>query len=94
MLNKAIISAFCGVGIMLSSVSAHAQDVYIDDDDDVVVRERVIDADDDFDEDDDPGPRVYGWEDERPIDCGAYHYWDGEECLDARRVPPDIGYKD
>jgi hypothetical protein len=38
--------------------------------------------------------RVYGWTSERPLDCGAYHYWDGEECVDARATPPDIGPKE
>lgn len=51
-----------------------------------VEREAVDDGDLD-------GPRVYGWASERPLDCGAYHYWDGEDCVDARSVPPDTGPK-
>lgn len=26
---------------------------------------------------------VYGWN-----NCGAYHYWDGGQCVDARHNPP------
>jgi hypothetical protein len=26
----------------------------------------------------------------RPADCGVYHYWNGERCVDARVVPPDL----
>jgi hypothetical protein len=33
------------------------------------------------------GPVVYGWS-YRPPDCGVYHYWNGDECVDARVVPP------
>jgi hypothetical protein len=31
----------------------------------------------------DPMPR-------RPTNCGEFRYWDGERCVDARDVPPDI----
>jgi hypothetical protein len=24
----------------------------------------------------------------RPIDCGTFHYWNGERCADARYDPP------
>jgi hypothetical protein len=40
------------------------------------------------------GPRVYGWysaASPRVADCGEYHYWDGERCLDARYDPPNVG---
>jgi hypothetical protein len=33
------------------------------------------------------GPAVYGWS-FRPANCGVFHYWNGEECVDARAVPP------
>ena len=33
------------------------------------------------------GPVVYGWS-FRPPNCGVFHYWNGEECVDAREVPP------
>ena len=29
----------------------------------------------------------------RPADCGAYRYWDGAGCVDARDVPPFGHYK-
>ena len=33
------------------------------------------------------GPAVYGWS-FRPANCGVFHYWNGDECVDARAVPP------
>lgn len=33
------------------------------------------------------GPAVYGWS-YRPANCGVFHYWNGDECIDARAVPP------
>jgi hypothetical protein len=33
------------------------------------------------------GPAVYGWS-FRPANCGVFHYWNGNECVDARAVPP------
>lgn len=33
---------------------------------------------------------VMGWVSFRPDDCGVYHYWNGEDCIDARDVPPPI----
>ena len=33
------------------------------------------------------GPVVYGWS-FRPPNCGVFHDWNGEECVDAREVPP------
>ena len=33
------------------------------------------------------GPGVYVGS-FRPENCGTFHYWDGEECVDARAVPP------
>jgi len=26
----------------------------------------------------------------RPTNCGEFRYWNGERCLDARILPPDI----
>jgi hypothetical protein len=26
----------------------------------------------------------------RPANCGEYRYWNGQRCVDARIVPPDI----
>jgi hypothetical protein len=38
---------------------------------------------------DQPDPsRVYGWMAIRPLDCGTFHYWNGERCADARYDPP------
>ena len=37
------------------------------------------------------GPRVYGWSSDMPRpSCGEFRYWNGEQCVDARVVPPDI----
>lgn len=33
------------------------------------------------------GPAVYGWS-FRPANCGVFHYWNGDECVDARINPP------
>jgi hypothetical protein len=33
------------------------------------------------------GPAVYGWS-FRPANCGVFYYWNGDECVDARAVPP------
>jgi hypothetical protein len=33
------------------------------------------------------GPAVYGWS-FHPAICGVFHYWNGDECVDARAVPP------
>jgi len=34
------------------------------------------------------GPRVYGWREWRPENCGTFKYWNGEYCADARNEPP------
>jgi hypothetical protein len=96
MLKKIMISALGGAAIALGAAGAQAQDGVIVDDDGLVVHERIVEPDDDVivDDDDAPGPQVYGWVADRPLDCGAYHYWDGADCVDARAVPPDTGYKD
>jgi hypothetical protein len=45
------------------------------------------------------GTAVYGWSSRGPAsrnsraafgDCGAYHYWDGNRCADARDNPPPM----
>lgn len=39
-------------------------------------------------------PPVYGWSyvpPPPPSSCGAYRYWNGEYCADARDEPPYIG---
>ncbi len=39
-------------------------------------------------------PPVYGWAfapPPAPSSCGAYRYWNGERCADARDEPPYIG---
>ncbi len=95
MLKKIMIAALSSATLALGAAGAQAQDAVIVDDEEVVVQERVVEPDDDVIVDDgEPGPRVYGWVAERPLDCGAYHYWDGSDCIDARAVPPDTGYKD
>lgn len=33
------------------------------------------------------GPGVYVGS-YRPENCGVFHYWDGEQCADAREAPP------
>jgi hypothetical protein len=43
-------------------------------------------------------PPVYKYRDDgpvlvrpiRPANCGEYRYWNGERCVDARVVPPDV----
>jgi hypothetical protein len=80
MLNKIIVSAAFLAAATFALPASAAPEYVIDDDD------TVNSTQDDT--------RVYGWTSERPLDCGAYHYWDGEECVDARAVPPDIGPKE
>jgi hypothetical protein len=26
----------------------------------------------------------------RPVSCGEFRYWNGERCVDARVIPPDV----
>jgi hypothetical protein len=42
-------------------------------------------------------PRVYRYRSDssavvpvRPVSCGEFRYWNGERCVDARVIPPDI----
>lgn len=66
-----------------SAASAADYHEYGDAGDDVVVstnyertvERRVIEPDYDVVED-------------RPPDCGRFYYWDGDDCVDARVVPP------
>jgi hypothetical protein len=51
-----------------------------------------------YDEYGKPTPRVYQYRADppivvrplRPANCGEFRYWNGERCVDARVVPPDI----
>jgi hypothetical protein len=46
----------------------------------------------------DPAPPTYGYRSDapavvvpvRPSNCGEFRYWNGERCVDARFVPPDV----
>lgn len=80
MLNKMIVSAAFLSAAAFAPLPASAAEYIVEEDD------AVISTQD--------NSRVYGWTSERPLDCGAYHYWDGEECVDARAIPPDTGPKD
>jgi hypothetical protein len=48
--------------------------------------------------DDESMPRVYRYRSDSPVivipmrpgSCGEYRYWNGQRCVDARVVPPDI----
>lgn len=88
MLKKMIASAAFLSVAAFGGLSASAAEYVVDNDDAVVVEN------DDSDLATRDGSRVYGWTSERPLDCGAYHYWDGEDCVDARAVPPDTSPKD
>ena len=45
-----------------------------------------------------PASRVYRYRSDapvvirpiRPANCGEYRYWNGQRCVDARAVPPDV----
>jgi hypothetical protein len=87
MLKKLIASAAFLSVAAFGALPASAAEYIVDDD--VVAEES-----DDAVVSSEGGSRVYGWTSERPLDCGAYHYWDGEDCVDARAVPPDTGRKD
>ena len=82
MFAKTIIGAVFLAVASFGTLPANAADYVVDDDDAIVATEEQDDT------------RVYGWASERPLDCGAYHYWDGEACADARVTPPDTGPKD
>jgi hypothetical protein len=32
-------------------------------------------------------PAVYGWSAVRPVDCGAFSFWDGQRCVDTKTDP-------
>ncbi len=55
---------------------------------DAVIENDAALADDDTVIVDQPAARVYGYTAIRPIDCGTFHYWNGERCADARYDPP------
>jgi hypothetical protein len=94
LMQKIMIAAVGALTLACTSLAAQAADTVITDDgEEMVVRERTVDTDAVI-VDEPSATRVYGWTAERPLDCGAYHYWDGEACVDARRVPPDTGPKD
>jgi hypothetical protein len=46
----------------------------------------------------DPTPPAYRYQSDapavvipvRPRNCGEFRYWNGERCVDARFVPPDV----
>jgi hypothetical protein len=86
-LRRGLIGVASGLAIMSCAASSWAQDVVVEDDvpataasePDVIVEDdvRVVDR-----------PAVYGWSALRPADCGTFHYWNGERCVDARTEPP------
>lgn len=92
---RAILIALAASALTVGSASA--AEIYIDDDDDyggvtvyerdVTVVERAYPAA--------PGtvveygPRVYGWTEAAPVNCGRFRYWDGDYCADARFDPPE-----
>jgi hypothetical protein len=78
---------------------ASAQEVYVDDadvyDDDTYVEAPAVVEEEPVIVEEGPaaegvivGPRVYGWSEIRPANCGTFKYWDGETCADARFDPP------
>ena len=79
MINKMIGAALLSAATFTALPASAAE--YVVEDDDAVISTQ-------------DHRRVYGWTSERPLDCGAYHYWDGEDCVDARAIPPDIGPKE
>ena len=93
-MQKIMIAAATALTLAGTALAARAADTIITDDgEEIVLRERTVDTDAVI-VDEPSRARVYGWTSERPLDCGAFHYWDGEGCVDARRVPPDTGPKD
>jgi hypothetical protein len=83
---------------MISLGSAAAQEVYVEEfddyDDDAYVEAPAI-VDEPAVVEEGPagegivvGPRVYGWSEIRPANCGTFKYWNGDACVDARFDPP------
>ena len=72
---------------------AAAQEVYVDDidaiDDEPYVEAPAFEEADPAEDGIVLGPRVYGWSEERPDDCGTFKYWNGSYCADARFEPPE-----
>ncbi len=95
-MRKLVIAAAVATAAMITG--ANAQEVYVADDyapDGVIVDDGYVAAaatdDDDADEvavESAPVARVYGWSYGRPLNCGTYMYWDGDNCVDARFVEP------
>jgi hypothetical protein len=63
--------------------------------------QRVIEAQPDdgpyYEESVESAPPVYRYRSDspavvpvRPLSCGEFRYWNGERCVDARVIPPDI----
>ena len=85
---------------LLAAGSAAAQEVYVDEMDDYdggtyveapdIVDEVPVIVDDPVADGMVVGPRVYGWSEMRPANCGTFKYWDGETCADARFDPPPV----
>lgn len=91
---KSLLMGAVVITTMTFGTFAQADTIDIDDDGTVVTeRSTYIERRAVIEDGDEDGPRVYGWASDRPADCGAYRYWDGEDCVDARSVPPDTGPK-
>ncbi len=73
--------------------TASAQEVYVEEDlgdeGDVYVEEPAYGDPDPVEPGVIVGPRVYGWQQIRPDNCGTFKYWNGEYCADARFNPPE-----
>jgi hypothetical protein len=63
--------------------------------------QRVIEAQPDdvpyYEESVESAPPVYRYRSDslavvpvRPLSCGEFRYWNGERCVDARVIPPDV----
>ena len=95
-MRKLAIAAAVATVAMITG--ANAQEVYVADDyapEGVIVDDGYVAAaaTDDDDADDaaietDQGARVYGWSYGRPLNCGTYMFWDGDNCVDARLAVP------
>ncbi len=95
-MRKLIIAAVVATAAMVTG--ANAQEAYVADDlsaDGVVVDDGYVAAAATDDEADDaaietaPATRVYGFSYGRPLNCGTYMFWDGDNCVDARLVTPE-----
>jgi hypothetical protein len=75
-----------GVVAVGAGTAAWAQGIIIEGDAPLPAPDAEVLIDEDADIIEHP-PAVYGWVDERPIDCGPFHYWDGADCVDLRGEP-------